>query len=99
MIGAIPPLPNTPSWCGTQLKHRDNFTFTLETTELFLQQPVKSKGKEIYTPIYIKGTGTEWLKSSLKMLDVRIFSFNYLVHKHYITQSTNYLYNYTLITI
>jgi len=19
--------PNTPSWCGTQLKHRDNFTF------------------------------------------------------------------------
>jgi hypothetical protein len=20
--------PNTPSWCGAQLKHRDNFTFT-----------------------------------------------------------------------
>jgi hypothetical protein len=20
--------PNTPSWCGVQLKHRDNFTFT-----------------------------------------------------------------------
>jgi hypothetical protein len=19
--------PNTPSWCGAQLKHRDNFTF------------------------------------------------------------------------
>jgi hypothetical protein len=28
MRGAIPPLPNTPSWCGAQLKHRDNFTFT-----------------------------------------------------------------------
>jgi hypothetical protein len=28
MCGAIPPLPNTPSWRGAQLKHRD-FTFTL----------------------------------------------------------------------
>jgi hypothetical protein len=27
MRGAIPPLPNTPSWCGAQLKHRDNFTY------------------------------------------------------------------------
>jgi hypothetical protein len=26
--GAIPPLPNTPSWRGAYLKHRDNFTFT-----------------------------------------------------------------------
>jgi hypothetical protein len=25
MTGAIPPLPNTPSWRGAQLKHRDNF--------------------------------------------------------------------------
>jgi hypothetical protein len=24
--GAIPPLPNTPSWCGARLKHRDSFT-------------------------------------------------------------------------
>jgi hypothetical protein len=29
MSGAIPPLPNTPSWRGVQLKHRDNFTFYL----------------------------------------------------------------------
>jgi hypothetical protein len=29
MSGAIPPLPNTPSWRGARLKHRDNFTFTL----------------------------------------------------------------------
>jgi hypothetical protein len=28
MRGAIPPLTNTPSWRGAQLKHRDNFTFT-----------------------------------------------------------------------
>jgi hypothetical protein len=27
MRGAINPLPNTPSWRGAQLKHRDNFTF------------------------------------------------------------------------
>jgi hypothetical protein len=28
MSGAIPPLLNTPSWCGAQLKkkHRNNFT-------------------------------------------------------------------------
>jgi hypothetical protein len=25
MRGDIPPLPNTPSWHGAQLKHRDNF--------------------------------------------------------------------------
>jgi hypothetical protein len=28
MSGAIPPLPNTPSWHGAQLKDRDYFTFT-----------------------------------------------------------------------
>jgi hypothetical protein len=27
--GAIPPLPNTPSWRGVQLKHREKFTFNL----------------------------------------------------------------------
>jgi hypothetical protein len=32
MRGAIPPLPNTPSWRGAQLKHRDNFTFIINTT-------------------------------------------------------------------
>jgi hypothetical protein len=32
MSGAIPPLPNTPSRCGGQLKHRDNFTFTFYLT-------------------------------------------------------------------
>jgi hypothetical protein len=25
MCVAIPPLPNTPSWSGVQLKHRDDF--------------------------------------------------------------------------
>jgi hypothetical protein len=29
MFGSIPPLPNTPSRRDAQLKHRDDFTFTL----------------------------------------------------------------------
>jgi hypothetical protein len=29
MSEAIPPIPNTPSWLSAQLKHRENFTFTL----------------------------------------------------------------------
>jgi len=29
MHGAIPLLPNTPSWRGAKLKHTDNFTFDL----------------------------------------------------------------------
>jgi hypothetical protein len=32
MVGAIPPLPNTPSRSGAQLKHGDNFTFTFTFT-------------------------------------------------------------------
>jgi hypothetical protein len=28
MSGAIPPLLQSPSWRGAQLKHRDNFSFT-----------------------------------------------------------------------
>jgi hypothetical protein len=30
--------PNTPSWRGAQLKHRDNFTFTFTFTFLMLRQ-------------------------------------------------------------
>jgi hypothetical protein len=29
MSGAVPAPPNTPPWRGAQLRHRDNFTFTL----------------------------------------------------------------------
>jgi len=28
VFSSPPPLPNTPSWRGAQLKHRDTFTFT-----------------------------------------------------------------------
>jgi hypothetical protein len=33
---AIPPLANTPSWRGAQLKHRVNFTFTIKYLMDFL---------------------------------------------------------------
>jgi hypothetical protein len=36
MSGAIPPLPDTPSQRDAQLKHRDNFTFTIWEDELVL---------------------------------------------------------------
>jgi hypothetical protein len=40
MRGAIPPLPNTPSWRGAQLKkHRDGFigTFRVQVMKLLIQ--------------------------------------------------------------
>jgi len=41
MSEAIPLLPHTPSWHGTQLKHRDNFTFTVQfSVHLNLGPPV-----------------------------------------------------------
>jgi hypothetical protein len=45
MLGAIPPLPNTPSWRGAQLKqkHRDNLTFiTQAVNEESLMKPVSA---------------------------------------------------------
>jgi hypothetical protein len=38
--GAIPPLPNMPSWRGAQLKkkHRDNFIFNLMEREYFMTE-------------------------------------------------------------
>jgi hypothetical protein len=36
MLGAIPPLPNTPLWRDAQLKHRDNFTCTLVVMLLYV---------------------------------------------------------------
>jgi len=30
MGGAVPPLPDTPSWRGAQLKHRDNLPLSFK---------------------------------------------------------------------
>jgi len=35
MRGAEPLLPNTPTWCGVQLKHKDKFVFII-TFHLYL---------------------------------------------------------------
>jgi hypothetical protein len=40
MSGAIPPLPNTHSWRGAQLKHRDNFTLLLRKIIFFQSSSV-----------------------------------------------------------
>jgi hypothetical protein len=41
MSGAISPLPNTPSWRGAQLKHRESFTFFIVLEKLTVIQLVK----------------------------------------------------------
>jgi len=38
MRGALPLLPNTPSWRGAQLKCRENFTYQ-ECVELYFHTP------------------------------------------------------------
>jgi hypothetical protein len=42
MRGAIPPLPNTPSWRGAQFRYRDNFTFTFRSPTLLWVKNVMS---------------------------------------------------------
>jgi hypothetical protein len=34
MRGAVPPLPNTTTFCGAQSKHRDNSTFSFTLTHV-----------------------------------------------------------------
>jgi hypothetical protein len=41
MSGAIIPLPNTPSWRGAHLKHRDNFIFTFTTVSRTALGPIQ----------------------------------------------------------
>jgi len=38
MNGAIHPLPNMPSWSGTQLKNRDDFTLTLNNNSVAMMR-------------------------------------------------------------
>jgi hypothetical protein len=53
MSGAIPPLPNKPSWRGAQLKHRDNFTFTF----FFTKTPEEKSPDELNM---VNGRAREW---------------------------------------
>jgi hypothetical protein len=47
MSGATPPLPNTPSWRGAQLKHRDTFSFT----GTILREVYKGRSHSLCKPI------------------------------------------------
>jgi hypothetical protein len=52
MRGAIPSLPNTPSWRGAKLKHRDSFTFTFACImrvfdKMVLKRKFSSKREEV----------------------------------------------------
>jgi hypothetical protein len=42
MSGTVLALPNTPSWRGAQLKHRDNFTFYTFTCALIEHYAMKA---------------------------------------------------------
>jgi hypothetical protein len=51
MRGAIPPLHNTPSWCGAQLRHGDNFTFTQPPPTIFRNAVSIEKIKVLFVGI------------------------------------------------
>jgi len=48
MRGVIPPLPNTPSWRGAELKHRDNFTFYTELEDHIISGASIAPTSEVY---------------------------------------------------
>jgi hypothetical protein len=55
MSGAIPPLPNSLSWRGAPLKHRDNFTFTFYLYHTNFTSPYRQKnGDTWYVVMYTK---------------------------------------------
>jgi hypothetical protein len=48
MSGAIPPLPNMPSWCGTKLKkHKNNFMimFTEYRKQMYYDHRIHNNSK------------------------------------------------------
>jgi hypothetical protein len=65
MNGGIPPLPNTPSWRGTQLKHRDNFTSTF--TDQPLAEMIQVVSNTLCSEIH-KFINSVWNKEELPQL-------------------------------
>jgi hypothetical protein len=51
MRGGIPSLPNTPSWRGAQLKHKENFNL-LPLSELPIYLPTQCGGSTIQENVY-----------------------------------------------
>jgi hypothetical protein len=56
MRGAIPPLPNKPSWRDAQLQHRNNFSFISTLTEAHHSKEVSLAAIKTPTlgPIYVE---------------------------------------------
>jgi hypothetical protein len=50
MIGAIPPLPDMPSWSGAQLKHRDNCTFLIRSNDWSHNRSSLVEAKKYFPP-------------------------------------------------
>jgi len=59
--------PNTPSWCGAQLKHRDNITFTfyltvsIKTIIAFTGPPTQILGIYVYQWFTYDHSSKQWL--------------------------------------
>jgi hypothetical protein len=78
MHGAIPPLPNTPSWHGAQFKkHSDNFTFTLHSSDdntVITSRMIRCAGnvaciwKQLYTRYWLERPWRKVLLDERRML-------------------------------
>jgi hypothetical protein len=60
MGGAIPPLPNTPSWRGAHLKHRENFTFTFIKTSRSIRIHEKYIKEDTLGRMWAHNSSTQW---------------------------------------
>jgi len=68
MRGAIPPLPNTPPWRSTELKHRDNFTFNFTFNSKYtdpVSRQVVRQGSDLKCNIKIETDLIEKMSSSV----------------------------------
>jgi hypothetical protein len=69
MEGVIPTLPHTPSWRGTQLKHRNKFTFLpLAESEPGAFVARFTYTTSIFAPVYV--LTTMYLQSALTLLSL-----------------------------
>jgi hypothetical protein len=102
MSGAIPPFPNTPSWRGAQLKHRDNFTASRPalspihppirwvTDDLFLEERIR--GVELTTHLHL--VPRLKMRGAIPPLPRYVFmawyliTFTYISHHSALKQST-----------
>jgi hypothetical protein len=68
MRGALPPHPNTLSWLGAQVNHKDTFTFTFYCLEL---QGFASRVVSMSTQTFYRPAGSTLYVFKLSLDDVR----------------------------